>query len=205
MTSANPNDPCVFCEILAMRAPAEYIASWHDAIAIVPLGPVTEGHILIIPRYHVADAAEEPALTGEMFRHAAVLADGFGYEDFNLITSKGREATQTVDHLHVHLVPRRKDDGLPLPWTKVPAVEIVQKDGEPATAKVWRDGALIFDGVDRSAVLLAKAHVHEWMAPQYVGEPEQECACGAALVDGVVVERYVDPSRQQDRARQIGT
>lgn len=38
-------------------------------------------------------------------------------DDFNLITSSGRWATQTVKHLHIHYVPRRKDDGLTLPWT----------------------------------------------------------------------------------------
>ena len=104
---------CPFCEILAGRAPAEIVGEWPDMIAIVPLNPVTEGHVLVIPRQHVKDAKEVPWITGNAFMRAAQLSDG----PCNLITSVGVEATQTVRHLHVHLVPRRVDDGLLLPWT----------------------------------------------------------------------------------------
>jgi histidine triad (HIT) family protein len=49
-----------------------------------------------------------------MHRAAELMAE---HPAANLITSKGSAATQTVFHLHVHLVPRQVDDGLPLPWT----------------------------------------------------------------------------------------
>ena len=81
-----------------------------------PLNPVTPGHMLFVPVRHVASALDDPyetALTMEIAsRWAARLA-----EDFNLITSAGAAATQTVRHLHIHLVPRREGDGLHLPWT----------------------------------------------------------------------------------------
>jgi histidine triad (HIT) family protein len=48
--------------------------------------------------------------------HAAELAAAIMPDAFNIITSAGRDATQTVDHLHLHLVPRRPGDGLALPW-----------------------------------------------------------------------------------------
>ena len=111
---------CVFCEIVAGRAPAQIVSDGADAIAIVPLNPVVSGHVLVIPKDHVADAAEDPALTGDVMEMAAAYAKrrlGVLYGSFNLITSVGAPATQTVMHLHVHLVPRREGDGLALPWT----------------------------------------------------------------------------------------
>jgi histidine triad (HIT) family protein len=112
---------CVFCKIIQGLAPAHKVHEWDDAIAIVPLAPVTgerflpgEGHVLVMPKTHVPDYAFNPEVTGRTFKRAAELAD---LRDSNLITSKGESATQTVHHLHVHLVPRVPRDGLPLPWT----------------------------------------------------------------------------------------
>ena len=116
------SDPkCVFCRIISGALPSTKVAEWADAIAIVPLAPVTEarfppgeGHVLVIPKAHVSDYATDPIVTAATFGHAAELARG---RDSNLITSKGAAATQTVFHLHVHLVPRVVGDALPLPWT----------------------------------------------------------------------------------------
>lgn len=83
---------------------------------LTPLNPVTPGHLLVVPFDHVPDALANPRVTGEVFRSAAELAARLG-GDWNLITSVGAAATQTVKHLHVHLVPRREGDGLSLPWT----------------------------------------------------------------------------------------
>lgn len=107
--------PCVFCEIVARRAPAKVASEWSDALAIVPLGPVIPGHLLIIPKTHVIDAAADPAVTAQVMRRAAWYARISG-RPFNLITSAGREATQSIDHLHVHYVPRAADDLLMVPW-----------------------------------------------------------------------------------------
>lgn len=112
---------CVFCKIIQGLLPSHKVREWDDAIAIVPLAPVTgerflpgEGHVLVMPKTHVPDFAFNPEVTGRTFQRAAELAD---LRDANLITSKGESATQTVHHLHVHLVPRVPRDGLPLPWT----------------------------------------------------------------------------------------
>jgi histidine triad (HIT) family protein len=110
------NRPCIFCEIVAERSPAEYVARWRDAIAIVPLGPVVAGHVIVIPRVHVDDFATEPLVTAVAMARAAELARDLGGTPANLITSAGKAATQSVFHLHVHLVPRAENDGLALPW-----------------------------------------------------------------------------------------
>jgi histidine triad (HIT) family protein len=108
-----PDQHCVFCEIVAGRAPAAIVAEWPDAMAIVPLHEVTPGHLLVIPKGHVSDARVDPIVAGAAFARAASIATG----PVNLITSAGSVATQTVFHLHVHVVPRRPGDGLSLPWT----------------------------------------------------------------------------------------
>ena len=103
---------CVFCDIIAGLAPATVVRRWPDALAIVPLGPVVEGHTLIIPYAHVRDYTSIPTVTATVMGRAAEIAPF----PSNLITSAGREATQSVFHLHVHIVPRAFDDGLALPW-----------------------------------------------------------------------------------------
>lgn len=122
---------CVFCEIVARKAPARVLHIFEHSLVIEPLNPVTPGHALVIPEVHVKDAREVQNITGGTFADAAAYLqllreDRFlvadmsrleAIEDFNLITSGGPSATQTVEHLHVHVVPRREGDGLHLPWT----------------------------------------------------------------------------------------
>lgn len=109
------DESCPFCEIIAGRAPATFVHEWDDVIAIVPLGPVVAGHTLVIPKEHVRDFSAVPDVSAATMRRAAELMR-WTPRSMNLITSKGREATQSVFHLHLHLVPRAENDGLALPW-----------------------------------------------------------------------------------------
>lgn len=108
---------CIFCRIVSGEAALDtYIAKqWPDAIAFGPLRPVTVGHLLVIPKTHVADFTEEPEVSALTMRRASELMQG-SPTPMNLITSKGVEATQSVFHLHLHLVPRAEYDDLKLPW-----------------------------------------------------------------------------------------
>lgn len=105
-------EACVFCQIVAGTSPATVVREWDDALAFVPLDPVVPGHVLVIPKRHVTDMAEDPVVSAVAMRAASELA----IPPCNIITSAGREATQSVFHLHLHIVPRRADDGLALPW-----------------------------------------------------------------------------------------
>jgi histidine triad (HIT) family protein len=115
-------DDCAFCAIAAGTVPATIDREWPDALAIRPRrGGVNDSHVLVIPRTHVADAGEDPAVTAAvMARAAELMAER---PSANLITSKGRPATQSVFHLHVHVITRAVGDGLPLPWTPQQAKE----------------------------------------------------------------------------------
>jgi histidine triad (HIT) family protein len=109
------SEPCPFCEIIAGRAPVTILREWSDALAIKPRGGVNDGHTLVIPRIHVTDAVVDPDVSADTMRRACQYARDLG--NLNIITSVGPKATQTVYHLHLHIVPRTKNDGLPLPWT----------------------------------------------------------------------------------------
>lgn len=106
---------CPFCQIAGGLARASIVREWHSTIAIVPLKPVVAGHVLVIPKCHVADFAENPRVTADIMFWAAELARELD-QSMNLITSRGAAASQSVWHLHLHLVPRRENDGLALPW-----------------------------------------------------------------------------------------
>lgn len=77
---------------------------------------IAAGHMLIIPRRHVPDFSTDAAASAAVMARAAEIAGDFT-GPVNLIASRGAAATQTVNHLHLHLVPRRAGDGLALPWT----------------------------------------------------------------------------------------
>lgn len=102
---------CVFCEkIKNMKL--------HWSVEVVdfePLNPVVPGHRLVVPVKHVSSYISDHKITALVMEQASLL--GRKLADSNLITSNGEYATQSVFHLHVHIVPRRKDDGLKLPWT----------------------------------------------------------------------------------------
>lgn len=106
---------CVFCSIASSELAAEVVLSDEIAIAFLDHRPVFKGHCLLAPRSHVETLPELPReLVGPFFERAQLLtraveqalgADG----TFVAINNK---VSQSVPHLHVHVVPRRRKDGL---------------------------------------------------------------------------------------------
>jgi histidine triad (HIT) family protein len=106
---------CIFCKIVRGEAPAEIVEIGRHSVTIVPLNPVVPGHTITIPFNHVQDAASSPGITADAMYEAAQIAKR--HIASNIITSIGAPATQTVMHLHIHVVPRVEGDGLLLPWS----------------------------------------------------------------------------------------
>jgi histidine triad (HIT) family protein len=103
---------CVFCKKIETMD-----LHWSKGVIdFEPLNPVVPSHRLIVPVKHVDSFTSSPEISAWVMEYAAEYANRKGGE-WNLITSKGKSATQSVFHLHVHLIPRFKDDGLKLPWT----------------------------------------------------------------------------------------
>jgi len=116
---------CIFCAIVEKRAPSETIYEDEHVIAFMDINPATDGHALVIPRAHVRDIweidQEEAAAT---MRAAVTVAEmirsSLSPEGINMLHSTGAVAFQSVFHFHLHLVPRRRGDGIRLPWIPTP-------------------------------------------------------------------------------------
>ena len=109
---------CPFCE-RALKKEYDYIRRSYISMEIIsfePLNPVTPGHRLFMPKTHVEHGRWSNRIVGAVYEAAYEYATGYR-DDFNLIISSGEAATQTIDHIHVHYVPRRPNDNLTLPWT----------------------------------------------------------------------------------------
>jgi histidine triad (HIT) family protein len=111
-----PEDPsCPFCQIVTEDRDGQILWSWPEAVMFEPINPVVPGHRLVVPRAHVSDIGVDSIVTCGLYARVAQVVHRAG--EWNVITSIGRAATQTIFHAHVHLVPRKGDDGLKLPWT----------------------------------------------------------------------------------------
>jgi histidine triad (HIT) family protein len=112
-------DKCIFCEIASGRIPSIRVYEDDDFIAFMDINPISEGHTLLVTRGHYVKTTDVPdALLGRALPLAKRLAEavsaGVGSEDFNLIVNNGPLSGQLVPHWHMHIIPRRSREELPL-------------------------------------------------------------------------------------------
>jgi len=110
---------CVFCKIVNGEIPCYKIWEDEDVLVILPLEPVKEGHCLVIPKKHsenIFNTDEE--ILGKINvackKVGEMLKEKLGAEGVNVLNASGEVAQQSVFHLHYHVIPRNKDDGLDL-------------------------------------------------------------------------------------------
>lgn len=113
--------PCPFCAIVKGDAPAERVSETKTTLAFAPLNPAAEGHTLIVPKEHVTFLWDLPSflyrpLMAEIARLSRVLMDKHRPEGMNLIQSNCEAATQSIFHVHFHLVPRWAGDAMGSIW-----------------------------------------------------------------------------------------
>jgi histidine triad (HIT) family protein len=106
---------CVFCEIARGELSAEKVGETASALAFLDARPVFPGHVLVVPRAHVETLGDlEAAAIGPLFafvqRVTRAVERGMG-ADGSFVAINNR-VSQSVPHLHVHVVPRKKKDGL---------------------------------------------------------------------------------------------
>lgn len=107
---------CVFCQLIRDGRYDRKLSSPESVVVFEPLDPVVPGHLLTVPVWHVRDAAHDAGVAALTMRKASVVVKMLGIQA-NILTSIGTAATQSVFHLHLHIVPRVEDDGITLPWT----------------------------------------------------------------------------------------
>jgi len=104
---------CLFCKVVAGEVPATVVRDAERVLAFRDIHPQAPTHILVIPKAHHADvgalAAQDPGLLGELVRAAADIAADEGLADrgWRLVFNVGREAGQTVFHVHGHILGGR--------------------------------------------------------------------------------------------------
>ncbi|WP_405510535.1 HIT family protein [Streptomyces cyaneofuscatus] len=112
---------CAFCAIMDGTESADRVYETEEVLAFLPLAPATPGHTLIVPKAHVTDlwhanmATLAPVMEATL-EVSAALRRAFDPDGLNLINSAGAAATQTVFHIHFHLVPRWDGDGIADFW-----------------------------------------------------------------------------------------
>ncbi len=113
--TAPPLDDCVFCAIAAGAVPADLVLETDDVVAFLDRRPLFKGHALLVPRRHVGTLPDLPAELRDPFlaagqRLAAAMVEGLGAQ--GSFVAMNNVVSQSVPHLHMHVVPRTKGDGL---------------------------------------------------------------------------------------------
>lgn len=106
---------CVFCAVVAGSEPSHVVLDEPDVLAFLDHRPVFKGHMLVIPRIHVVTLPDLPhellaPVFGAVARCATAVVDGLGAEGSWI--AENNIVSQAVPHLHVHVVPRTRGDGL---------------------------------------------------------------------------------------------
>ena len=107
--------PCLFCGIVSGSVPAEIVWRSEEAAAFLDTRPLFPGHLLLIPASHVATLADLPAAqVGPLFQAVQKLESAVerALDAEGTFIAVNNRVSQSVPHLHIHIVPRRKGDGL---------------------------------------------------------------------------------------------
>lgn len=112
---------CIFCKIVAGEIPCAKVLEDEAVIAFMDIGPLAEGHALLIPKAHHVTLDEVPAeLSAKLGRHLPNLVRAVkaatGCEGANVLQNNGRVASQFVPHVHFHVIPRKSGDEFHFNW-----------------------------------------------------------------------------------------
>jgi histidine triad (HIT) family protein len=106
---------CLFCSIADGSVPADRVLETDDLVGFLDTRPVFKGHVLLVPREHVVTLPDLPAALRDPFlaagqRLATAMVEALGAQ--GSFVAMNNTVSQSVPHLHLHVVPRTKGDGL---------------------------------------------------------------------------------------------
>lgn len=112
---------CIFCKIANGDIPSATVYEDDDFRAILDIAPANKGHVIILPKKHYdnllvadADILSKALLVAQKVGNAQKKA--LGADGVNVLQNNGTDAWQSVFHLHIHVIPRFKDDKILFPW-----------------------------------------------------------------------------------------
>jgi histidine triad (HIT) family protein len=109
------DEGCVFCKIVAGTIPANVVYQDNDVIAFLDIDPLFPGHVLLCPREHYPTLTDLPvALAGPTMEKAQIITAAVqaALDAEGTFIAINNRVSQLVPHLHIHVVPRRRKDGL---------------------------------------------------------------------------------------------
>ena len=131
-------DDCVFCKMVAGQIPVTKIYEDEVVLAFLDIGPVSDGHTLVIPKQHFEKLHDCPdELLGQfcsrLGKVAKAVAGAMDSDGYNVLCNTGRAAGQLVEHLHFHIIPRNTGDGVFDHW---PSYKYQEGKVEAIAAKI---------------------------------------------------------------------
>jgi histidine triad (HIT) family protein len=125
------NSSCVFCSIIAGKLPKAILYEDRNILALMDKYPINIGHTLVIPKIHYDNLLlMPPSEVGKLYAIIPVIAKAViravKADGFNVGQNNGRAANQIVPHVHVHIIPRFKEDSPDGKWPVADNTELIQ-------------------------------------------------------------------------------
>lgn len=132
---------CVFCEMVSGQIPVTRIYEDETVLAFLDIAPLSDGHTLVIPKQHFAQAHDCPddvlgKVASSLGKVAKAVVSGMNADGYNILCNNGRAANQLVEHLHFHIVPRKGGDGVFDRW---PSYQYPQGRMAEVAAKIQKN------------------------------------------------------------------
>lgn len=129
---------CIFCKIVAGDIPCTKIFENEHVLAFLDIGPISEGHTLVISKKHTLCVDQtDPEDVAEIAKILPMLSrsvkQAMGADGYNVLCNNGTAAGQLVEHMHIHIIPRKDDDGVFNRW---PSFEYPQGKAEAIAEKI---------------------------------------------------------------------
>jgi histidine triad (HIT) family protein len=114
---------CIFCRIVAGESPCERVLEDTATLAFMDIHPANKGHCLVIPKAHFEKIFDMPskafaAVGASVVKVARAVEEALRPGGLSIVQANGAIAGQTVPHVHVHVLPRREGDHLPINWDR---------------------------------------------------------------------------------------
>ena len=110
-------DKCLFCKIVFGQIPVTKIYEDEAVLAFLDIGPISDGHTLVIPKMHYEKVDECPPeimaqVASRIGKIAGAVSNAMNSDGYNVLCNNGKAAGQVIDHLHFHIIPRKTGDGV---------------------------------------------------------------------------------------------
>ena len=132
------SNDCIFCKIVDGQIPSIKVYEDDAVVAFLDIGPLSDGHTLVIPKAHYDRFDQCPpevaaAIAAVATKVAKAVASSMNCDGYNVLCNNGLAAGQLVDHVHFHIIPRNDGDGVFNSW---PAHSYEQGRAEAIAAKI---------------------------------------------------------------------